>query len=673
MTFLFSGGSTTFENDGLGPLSDIISGTVTEERNGEYELEMVYPVTGLHYSEIETGTIIYARHDDTDDKQPFRVYKISRPINQQVTINAQHISYQLSKEVVKPCSGTTCSASLAAIKANAVDCPFTFSTDKDTSAAWSLDKPSSIRSILGGEDGSILDVYGGEYKWDNWTVSLLSSRGSDNGVEMRYAKNITDLTNETDASNIYTAIIPYWTGNDTTVTGDVVKSDYYDSFPYGMTQAVDFSSALTSDEDGYQPTVAQLDAVAASYLTANKTWLLSHNITLSFVPLWQSDEYSDIAPLERVSLCDTVTVKYTSLDVDVKMKCIKTTFDLTKDRMKEIELGDAKSTLSESILETAAKQVFGTSSASLKEALANAGKMMNGGLDGHIVFNYNANGQMNEILAMDTSDKSTATQVLRINKNGIGFGTGYNGPWTTLWTLDGNFIADCITAGTIKDAAGNCSWNLTTGLFTISSATSSRKLEIADAQLNVYDSTGKNGISIHDNLIDFYDFGTSNNKCGNITPVDFGSNKYGIGIESYGGGDTFLNADNGGAIRLSSTTSSGAYGDDDILLNNHALSDFTSQWVVIDHDTSGVSGTVAAGDVINGYVASNNESTTFYNTHALIGCGGLDSNHHNACTFNQWYSDNSNNRIYFTLRNISQSSISSIYITAYFIWVRILI
>ena len=158
---LYPAGETQFVSNGLGRLSDAVSCKVVEERNGQYELELEYPVTGLHYADIMEERIICARHDDTEDIQPFRIYKITRPMNGIVTVNARHITYQLSKVVAMPFTADNCAAALQGLIDNAEgDCPFTVWTDKDLTASFTVSQPATVRSLLGGVAGSILDVYG---------------------------------------------------------------------------------------------------------------------------------------------------------------------------------------------------------------------------------------------------------------------------------------------------------------------------------------------------------------------------------------------------------------------------------------------------------------------------------------------------------------------------------
>ena len=190
---LYPPGETSFSGNGLGRLSEAITCTVEEERNGKYELEMEYPVAGARFGDIRNSCIIWAEPSDAYREQPFRIYKISKPMGGKIKIQAEHISYQLSHIPVSAFTATTAPEALLGLKTNAAEaCPFEFWTDKTTRGAFEVLKPSSIRSMLGGTKGSILDIYGGEYEFDRYTVKLYAERGMDRGVTLRYGKNITD-------------------------------------------------------------------------------------------------------------------------------------------------------------------------------------------------------------------------------------------------------------------------------------------------------------------------------------------------------------------------------------------------------------------------------------------------------------------------------------------------
>lgn len=442
---LYSAGESQFRNNGIGRLADAVKCTVTEERNGQYELEMQYPVTGIHYAEILEERIIAARHDDSDDVQPFRIYKTTRPMNGIITVNARHISYQLSKVTVMPFTAGNCQDALAGMVENSVgDCPFTMWTDKYVTAGFAVQQPSSFRSLLGGVSGSILDVYGpGEYEWDRFTVKFHAHRGSDQDVYIRYGKNMTDVKKTSDTSNLWTGIIPFWAGTDeseqavlVTLPEKAIYSDYADDYVYKMVVPVDFSSEFENC-----PTEEQLRSRAQAYVRGNAANGIPSSIDVSFVALWQTEDYKNWAPLQKLKLCDTVTVYHKGLGVENKAKIVSVTYDVLLERYEKMTIGEVKTNLGDSIRqisEEIKKDV--PTNASVSQAISLATNILSGSLGGNIVINTNEKGQPVEILSMDTDDISTARKILKINKNGISVSsTGYSGAFTLLVDMDGKF------------------------------------------------------------------------------------------------------------------------------------------------------------------------------------------------------------------------------------------
>ena len=481
---LYEGTETNFTNNGLGRLADAISCIVVEERNATYELEMQYPVTGIHFAELAEGRIILARPFDGGTKQPFTIYSITKPLNGIVTVKAQHISYILSGIVVMPFTATSCIQALTNVGTySSTTNPFTFSTDKQVNANFKLEKPTAARAILGGSSGSILDVYGkGDYEFDRFSVILHTNRGADNGVTLRYGKNITDLKAVMDMSNVYTGIVPYWSdseGHTVTLTEKVVLSEHVNDFPYKIIKPVDFS-----DKWENAPSESELRTAAQSYVTNNEGWVLKNNINVSFVALWNTEEYQHIAVLERVKMCDTVHIEIPKMGINIASKVIKTDYDVLQERYNSITLGSTYYSLSSIVtdLSNEIKKAEEDQKSFIDKAVEHATELITGGLGGHVVFNLNADGEPQEILIMDTDDINTAVDVIRMNRNGIGFSSsGYNGPFTTAWTIDGAFNANFITAGTMQanrvrtglltDETGDNYWNLSTGQFKLSSST----------------------------------------------------------------------------------------------------------------------------------------------------------------------------------------------------------
>lgn len=445
-------GTTGDKGNGLGALRDCISCTITEERNGSFELEMVYPVGGQHYDSLALRGLIKAKPNPFADEQLFRIYQISRPIGGQVKVNAAHISYDLSGIPVAPFVASGAQAALAGLKEHvAANCEFTFWSDISTSGDFSVSVPSSLRSRLGGVEGSILDVFGGEYEWDNYAVKLHGARGTDRGVSIRYGKNLTDLTQEENCASIYTGVYPYWTDSDGNVvqisTGPVVN------VPDGNYDFVRILTLDVSQDFEEQPTDEQLQQAALNYIKSNNVGVPEVNLKLSWAQLENTEEYKGKAVLERVGLCDTVRVTFSRLGVQATAKVVKTVYNVLLGRYDSVELGDARATLADTVasLGKDTKQEIDRTQTMLKRAIARATKLITGNLGGYVVLHSSTGGDTpDEILIMDKPDINTAKRVWRWNLSGLGYSsTGYNGEFGLAMTMDGAIVADYITAGTL--------------------------------------------------------------------------------------------------------------------------------------------------------------------------------------------------------------------------------
>lgn len=335
-----------FASNGLGRLRDCISCVVTEERNGIYECDFEYPITGAHYNEITLGRIVGVTHDDTDDIQPFDIVSFSKPINGVVTFHCVHISYRQSYMTVTG-SGISSLADAFTLLATAEpDNPFTYWTDMSSSAymACADGLPKTVRSMLGGVEGSILDTYGGEYEWDRFTVKLWSSRGTNRNFTIRYGVNMLEYNDETDAQGTYSSCVPYWTDGTNTVIGDRVDS--YGSTVTGRGECVPLD---LSDKFETQPTKAQVEAEALSQMSAKNPFLASQTINVSFVRLQDMGEYENLSSLLQCRLCDTVKVMFHDYGTTGQFKIVKTVWNVLMDRFDSMELGTLSTTLAQAL------------------------------------------------------------------------------------------------------------------------------------------------------------------------------------------------------------------------------------------------------------------------------------------------------------------------------------
>ena len=347
---LFKGDATTFTTNGIGRLTDVISCEVVEERNGEFTLEMVIATTTPHFDELKCGNIIVAVPYKSGNRQAFEINEITRPLNQQVTVRANHISYRGSFIPVSPHESVGITNTIADLMSNSmVTNPFTLTSDfTNETSQYIQNVPKSFRACLGGTDGSLLDTFAssgaGEFKWDNFNIYFLMHRGADNGVQYRYAKNITDIEQTEDFTNTLSGVLPYYQNQDGSVVvyGNIQYASNHSNFEVERIGVLDLS-----DRFDFTPSLTQLNQAGYDYIQNADVNTLIQSIALSFIDLSESEI---TGALEDVNLCDTVTVIYTPLNVSFKSKVIKTTWDVLREKYTSIEIGQPKSNIAKTLV-----------------------------------------------------------------------------------------------------------------------------------------------------------------------------------------------------------------------------------------------------------------------------------------------------------------------------------
>ena len=424
------------QNNGLGVLSDAISCNCEEERNGIFEVTFEYPFSGIHAQDISRLRVIKVKPNFTDNPQLFYIDRISKVMNGVFTVFCKHISYLLSGLPIT--SGTANSAAAACSLLQNSAGGYTITTDKTASGSFNITSPSSVRSWFGGKAGSLLDVYGtGEWHYDNFTCNLKLHRGSDRGVTIRYKKNLLELSQEIDTSNLYTHVLCFWQSEDAMVIGS--------KLPTGLT--LDVEKTLIIDASGdYEdpPTTQQLTTKTQNYIDNNNLTVPTDNIKLDFV---QSGELAN-----RVDLCDTVSIYYEALGITrTQVKCIRTVFDCIREKYIETEFGDPKTNITDTIIATNNEIAEKPNKSYLAEAVDRATKLITGNLGGYVVIHdSNGDGEPDEILIMNTPDISTATRIWRWNQQGLGYATSYAGPYGLAITSSGEIVADFVTTGSMS-------------------------------------------------------------------------------------------------------------------------------------------------------------------------------------------------------------------------------
>lgn len=388
---LFRGDTEDFTTNGMGRLSEAESCLVTEALNGGYECVLTYPKNGRHAADIRQKRFLYMKPNEKSNKQAFRIYKIEETSDgEKMVVRGQHRSYDLSGYPVKPFTAEGISPSLQGLSSNimlfktshqghsGLGNPYTFWTNiTNTTSKFKLTEPRSVRACLGGVEGSFIQLFKAELEFDGTTVKLWKShgRGTDNGVTIRYGKNLEKFVNVRTTESAYSGVLAYYKNDKTVIYGDIRRAtwgldeDKVDgnlSFPASRIFMLDASSDFTAQEGETQtnPTKAQLNARADEYIEDNNIGVpYIDTVTVSFVPLWETEEYKDVAVLEQVSLGDYVTVKYGRFDFKTRM--VEYTYDTIKGRYTSCTLGTKQASFSNTI-----QQVAGTGSSTVSNAYA---------------------------------------------------------------------------------------------------------------------------------------------------------------------------------------------------------------------------------------------------------------------------------------------------------------
>ena len=517
---LFSEGQKTFNTNGMGRLSDAISCKVTEERNGQYELHMEYPIDGQLIEELRYSRIIYATPADGKSPQPFRIYRITKPLSGVVEIDAEHISYHMSHIPVLPFEAVGMDPAFEGLKNNsAEENPFTIEKGGAFGTAlansFKVAEPNNLRALLFGSEGSVIDTFGGEWEFDHFRAILHKERGKDRGVTIRYGKNLTDLKQEENIQNTYTGICPYWKGLNEDGTEQIVylpekvlHSTSASNYPYQRTKVVDFSSEFQES-----PTAVELREKGEKYIKDNDIGTPTVSLDVSFIALHETQEYADMTRIYHINLCDTVTVLFPALNVSTKAKVVKTVYDVLLDRYESITIGAVQAYLSaalaasqEKAVEKAvaisnstanADYVTKTTFNALSGAVGNAQRdiyhlqdfeeAITGVGGGYVVITIDENKQTDCLyILIDSPVLSAAKKVYRWNEEGLSYTAGgiEKGTWVNIAGSDGKLSAGFLK-GIIQDAVNKNSWNLESGVFSLSDETTfgGKTLEVMVGEL----------------------------------------------------------------------------------------------------------------------------------------------------------------------------------------------
>lgn len=453
---LYAAGTTTFVNEGLGALADCLSCETSTAINGLPELNLTYPVAGVHADEIGERCIIVADQDHAKAGQPYIVKEIDKSTPGTLRVYAVHLACDLLDGTgVEAFTADSLTNALLGLQSHATHANgVTLASDFTMTKAFNHAEPSSMKQALGGMEGSVLDTYGGEYDFSGLTATLRTRLGADNGVIIRWAKNLQKLDMEIDWSAVYTGIYPFWVSLEGSSIKQMATPVYsLGTFPFDRVLMLNVSSEFETE-----PTDAQLLTFCANYeathtLTSPK---ISWKVTMK--ELRNTPEYEDVALLEQVALGDTVRIYLQLFGVNASARIVSERYDVLREQYNDLTIGSVRASLASTMVTQAKETQSAISNAetTLADAIKRATEAITGNVGGYIVTVLNASGEPQEQLILDNPDITQATKVWRWNLSGLGYSsTGYAGPYTTAITQDGEIVADFIKTGTLDASLVN--------------------------------------------------------------------------------------------------------------------------------------------------------------------------------------------------------------------------
>ena len=337
---------TIFVGNGIGLLSDVKSCKCTEKLNEQYELELVMPRTGQFVDQIEVDCVIKAKANYRDDPQLFRVYSVEKNSDDDVTVSAAHISYDTIGIPILPFTAENLDDAVDNMNTNHMllgDTPFVLNADFSKEGTMKVASPTPFRSLLGGSENSIKEVYGGDFHYDNYVINLVEKRGSNTGVVFRYGKNILDFDHEVNSEELYTAVLGYWKKNgsgdqeDTIIYGNIIECE--GDFPYDKIYILDTSSDIKNENDA-NATVDQIDECAEKYIADNAIGIPKTKMKIS---------YTDDDNIIRVCVGDQTGIIFPEYNIYTSARCNTVVFNSLTEKNESIEVGVEAKELADTI------------------------------------------------------------------------------------------------------------------------------------------------------------------------------------------------------------------------------------------------------------------------------------------------------------------------------------
>ena len=446
---IYTSDTTDFNNNGLGFLTDSISCIIDDEINGNYQLTMEYIKDGKLAEYLAEENIIKCTVADGTE-QLFRI-KIVQKNFKTIVVTAYHIFYDLLNNFLEDAYPKNLNG---ASFLNNILSNTTFATSftansniSDTKSARYVRK-NPVIAIMGDIDNSMVNLFGGELKRDNFTINFLTRIGNNNGVKLLFGKNITGIDVTVDITNVATRVMPQ--GFDGLLLPEkYVDSPLINNYPTPKIVKLEFNDVkydqdstetgvYTDINDAYDALRAKVQEQYTNGLDKPQI-----NINVDWIELSKTNEYKNYTNLEKVNIGDTITANI--LDMDYETRVIATKYDALEERIINFQIGTFKPSIDSKINKITLEVEETLPTSILEEAQANATNLITSAMGGYV---YKT---QSELFIMDTNNPNTATKVWRWNLNGLGYSSnGINGPYNLAMTMDGKIVADFITTGSLS-------------------------------------------------------------------------------------------------------------------------------------------------------------------------------------------------------------------------------
>ena len=492
-----------FSHNGLGIMVDTSRCDVTEEANGKYEVEIEHPLISRFSDYFENGFQIKAKPNDQEDYHIFEIKNTYKDtISNTILIYGQSRTYKIGNREVRhvEIDSKNGAEAMAAIETG-MDEPSDvklFSDIQTTSST--VFEARNVLSCISGEQGSMVQYWGGEIKREPFKLSLLRRRGRDNVGTVRYGKDLNGLKIKFDWSNIVTKVLPYADlqnsedGTTNRIYGNAVMSELGTNYPDIYAKHIQFT-----EEQGVKD-LASLNRVAANYFKSINPGSDKPKISieLEIEKLTDSEEAKEFAKIRNYGLFDTFSVYHRLYDIHIDTKITSVVYDSLTEKNKKIYAGDAQMafyTKQNYELQETIKTL--TKKGYMSEFVDYVTNLING-VEGGSVLQYPKN-KPHTTYYMDTDSRDTAKDVIALNHQGLGFSrTGWLGPFVNAWSIDGTLNADFIRAGKIRAAIFESSFNSVGDLLRMVSGTlqlwngNKKIMELTRKGLEFWNSSGVN-------------------------------------------------------------------------------------------------------------------------------------------------------------------------------------